>query len=45
MPQIPVRGLEVSHVAAAIAFGTRNFPTLDARQKSLAVEAGLKLKP
>jgi predicted nucleic acid-binding protein len=39
------RGFDVLHVAAAIALGTRNFLTFDARQKSLAVKAGLKVKP
>jgi len=39
------RGFDVLHVAAAIALGTKNFLTFDARQKSLAVKAGLKVKP
>lgn len=39
------RGFDVLHVAAAIALGTRTFLTFDARQKSLAVKAGLKVKP
>jgi predicted nucleic acid-binding protein len=39
------RGFDVLHVAAAIALGTRNFLTFDARQMSLAVKAGLKVNP
>ncbi len=39
------RGFDVLHVAAAIALGTKNFLTFDARQKSLAVKAGLKVNP
>lgn len=39
------RGFDVLHVAAAIALGVKNFLTFDARQKSLAVKAGLKVKP
>lgn len=39
------RGFDVLHVAAAIALGTKNFLTFDARQKSLAVKAGLKVRP
>lgn len=39
------RGFDVLHVAAAVALGIRNFLTFDARQKSLAVKAGLKVKP
>ena len=36
------RGFDILHVASAIALGTKNFLTFDARQKSLAVKAGLK---
>jgi hypothetical protein len=39
------RGFDVLHVAVAIALGTKNFLTFDARQKSLAVKGGLKVKP
>lgn len=39
------RGFDVLHVAAAIALDTKNFLTFDARQKSLAVKAGLKVRP
>ena len=39
------RGFDVLHVAAAIALGTKDFLTFDARQKALAVKAGLKVKP
>lgn len=39
------RGFDVLHVATAIALGTKNFLTFDARQKALAVKAGLKVKP
>lgn len=39
------RGFDVLHVAAAVALGTKNFLTFDARQKALAVKAGLKVKP
>jgi predicted nucleic acid-binding protein len=39
------RGFDVLHVAAAVALGTKTFLTFDARQKSLAVKAGLKVKP
>ena len=39
------RGFDVLHVAASIALGIKSFLTFDARQKSLAVKAGLKVKP
>jgi len=39
------RGIDVLHVAAAIALGTKNFLTFDTHQTSLAVKAGLKVKP
>ena len=39
------RGFDVLHVATAIALGTKDFLTFDARQKTLAVKAGLKVKP
>jgi predicted nucleic acid-binding protein len=39
------RGFDVLHVATAIALGTKDFLTFDTRQKTLAVKAGLKVKP
>lgn len=39
------RGFDVLHVAAVIALGTKDFLTFDSRQKTLAVKAGLKVKP
>lgn len=39
------RGFDALHVAAAIALRSKNFLTFDARQKSLAIKAGLKVKP
>ena len=39
------RGFDVLHVAVAIALGAKDFLTFDARQKSLAIKAGLKVKP
>ena len=39
------RGFYVLHVAVAIVLGTKNFLTFDGRQKSLAIKAGLKVKP
>jgi predicted nucleic acid-binding protein len=39
------RGVDVLHVAAALALGIKTFLTFDARQKSLAVKARLKVKP
>lgn len=39
------RGFDVLHVAAAIALGTKDFLTFDSRHKTLAVKAGLKVKP
>ncbi|MCF7675149.1 MAG: PIN domain-containing protein [Akkermansiaceae bacterium] len=39
------RGFDVLHVATAIALGTKDFLTFDSRQKTLAVKAGLKVKP
>lgn len=39
------RALDVLHVASAAAVGARNFYTFDARQKALAVKAGMKVKP
>ena len=39
------RGFDVLHVAAAVALGIKNFLTFDTHQTSLAVKAGLKVKP
>ncbi|MBI2839536.1 MAG: hypothetical protein HYX75_14575 [Acidobacteria bacterium] len=36
---------DVLHVAAAAALGVKHFYTFDARQKALAVKAGMKVKP
>jgi predicted nucleic acid-binding protein len=38
-------GFDVLHVATAIALRTKDFLTFDVRQKTLAVKAGLKVKP
>lgn len=40
-----VRASDVLHVAAAAALGAKEFYTFDARQKALAVKAGMKVKP
>lgn len=42
---VGTRALDVLHVASAAAIGARNFYTFDARQKTLAVKAGLKVSP
>ena len=39
------RGFDVLHVAAAAALGAKDFYTFDARQKALAMKAGMKVKP
>lgn len=39
------RALDVLHVASAAAVGAKRFYTFDARQKVLAVKAGMKVKP
>ncbi|HMO49731.1 MAG TPA: type II toxin-antitoxin system VapC family toxin [Kiritimatiellia bacterium] len=43
--KLGVRASDVLHVAAAIALGAREFYTFDTRQKTLAVKAGMKVKP
>jgi len=43
--KLGIRASDVLHVAAAIALGVREFYTFDARQKALAVRAGMKVKP
>ena len=39
------RGFGVLHLAVALALGMTHFMTFDARQKSLATRAGMKVKP
>jgi predicted nucleic acid-binding protein len=39
------RSIDVLHVASAAAVGAKSFFTFDARQKTLAVKAGMKVKP
>ena len=39
------RGFDVLHVAAAAALGAKEFFTFDARQKALAMKAGMKVRP
>ena len=43
--RLGTRALDVLHVAAATALGTKDFFTFDTRQKALAVKAGMKVKP
>ena len=43
--KLGTRGFDVLHVAAAAALGAKEFYTFDARQKALAVKAGMKVKP
>ena len=43
--RLGTRGMDILHVAAARAIGAQDFWTFDARQKALAVKAGLKVKP
>ena len=40
-----IRASDVLHVAAAAALGAKEFYTFDARQKALAVKAGMKVRP
>jgi len=40
-----VRAFDVLHVAAAAALGAGEFYTFDARQRALAVKAGMKVRP
>lgn len=44
-PAIGTRATDVLHVAAAGAAGVEDFFTFDARQKSLALKVGMKVKP
>ena len=39
------RGFDIVHVATAAAIGADEFCTFDARQKALAMKAGMKVKP
>ncbi|MFO1491752.1 MAG: PIN domain-containing protein [Kiritimatiellia bacterium] len=39
------RGFDILHVATAAAIGAKAFCTFDARQKALALKAGMKVKP
>jgi hypothetical protein len=43
--KLGIRASDVLHVAAAAALGVRDFYTFDARQKALAVKAGMKVTP
>ena len=43
--KLGTRAIDVLHVAAAAALGTKDFYTFDVRQKALAVKAGMKVKP
>lgn len=43
--KLGTRASDVLHVASAVVLGSRKFFTFDARQKTLAVRAGLKVKP
>jgi predicted nucleic acid-binding protein len=43
-PKLGIRASDILHVAAA-ALGAKEFYTFDARQKALAVKAGMKVKP
>ncbi|MDD4118560.1 MAG: type II toxin-antitoxin system VapC family toxin [Kiritimatiellae bacterium] len=39
------RALDVLHIASAAALGAKTFYTFDARQKTLAAKAGMRVKP
>jgi len=43
--KLGTRASDVLHVAAASALGVKEFYTFDARQKALAVKAGMKVRP
>ena len=43
--KLGTRGFDVLHVAAATALGAKKFYTFDARQKALAMKAGMKVRP
>ncbi len=42
---LETRAFDVLHVASAAALGVKDFFTFDARQKALALKAGMKVKP
>jgi hypothetical protein len=42
---IGCRTLDIIHVAAAIVIGAREFVTFDARQRAVAIQCGLAVKP
>lgn len=43
--KLGTRASDVLHVAAAAVLGVKDFFTFDARQKALAVKAGMKVRP
>ena len=43
--KLGTRGFDILHVAAAAALGAKDFFTFDARQKTLALKAGMKVNP
>ena len=43
--KLGTRASDVLHIAAAAALGAKAFYTFDARQKTLAAKAGMKVKP
>lgn len=43
--KLGTRALDVMHVAAAAALGAKGFLTFDSRQKTLALKAGMNVKP
>ena len=43
--KLGIRASDILHVASAAALGAKEFYTFDARQKALAVKAGMKVKP
>ncbi len=43
--KLGMRASDVLHVAAAATLGVRDFYTFDARQRALAVKAGMKVRP
>ena len=43
--RLGIRGMDILHIAAASVLETRDFLTFDQRQKALAEEAGLRVRP
>ena len=43
--RLGARAIDLLHVASAAVLGTKDFYTFDARQKALAVKAGMKVRP